>query len=377
MNRIYLDNAASTPVYPEVITEMTKWMTEYYGNPSSIHHFGRTARSVIEEARKIVARHLGASLGEIFFTSGGTEANNMSLKCAVRDLGINRIITSPIEHPSVLNSCQRLAQQSNVKIQMLSVDNQGRPDLQELQASLAENSGKTMVSLMHGNNEIGTMIDLHQVGMICEEAGVLFHTDAVQTVGHFPLNLSELKVTFLSASAHKFHGPKGVGVLYMNADNPISAFMDGGGQERNIRAGTENIPGIRGMAMALEMSCEELSESTRYILELKHWARRQLLKHFPAIRFNGSPDPNSSLYTVLSVTFPPHPKAELLLMNLDIEGISASGGSACSSGAQQGSHVIQAIHPDDQGTTIRLSFSAFNTRAEVDKVISTLHDILD
>ncbi len=355
---------------------MTKWMTEYYGNPSSIHHFGRTARSVVEEARKIVACHLGSSLGEIFFTSGGTEANNMSLKCAVRDLGVNRIITSPTEHPSVLNSCHQLAQQSNVEIQMLTVDDQGRPDLEELQALLSENSSDTMVSLMHGNNEIGTMIDLHQVGVICEDAGVLFHTDAVQTVGHFPLNLSKLKVSFLSASAHKFHGPKGVGILYMNADNPISAYIDGGGQERNMRAGTENIPGIRGMAMALDMSCEGLSESTRYILQLKDRARQLLLERFPSIRFNGSPDPNSSLYTVLSFTFPSHPKAELLLMNLDIEGISASGGSACSSGAQQSSHVIQATHPDEQGTTIRLSFSAFNTKEEVDKAISTLCDIL-
>ncbi len=373
--RIYLDNAASTPMYPEVIREMTELMSTSFGNPSSIHFFGRNAKSTIEEARKVMAQGLGASQGEIFFTSGGTEANNTALKCAVRDLQVSRIITSPTEHHSVLHSCRRL-QEMGVLVSYLNIDALGRPDQAHLEALLAQSDQKTLVSLMHANNEVGTMLNLRATGDLCAKYGALFHTDAVQTVAHFPINLSELKVSFLSASAHKFHGPKGVGILYVNSENIIQSFIDGGGQERNMRAGTENIAGIKAMASAFQICLTRMRHASQEILQLKNYAKEEIRKNFPKVRYNGDQTQNS-LYTVLSATFPKTPNGNLLLLHLDIEGISTSGGSACASGAQQGSHVLAAIGVNAEDTTIRISFSEFNTKREVDLLIEKLVKILE
>ncbi|MBK6818043.1 MAG: cysteine desulfurase [Saprospiraceae bacterium] len=370
MKRIYLDNAASTPMTPEVLDAVQKAMSDFYGNPSSIHAEGRTARSKIEESRKKIARHFNASIGEIFFTSGGTESNNTALKCAVRDLGITRIITTSIEHHAITHSVSAL-QKSGVQAIYLSLDEFGQIELAQLEDFLKNSPEKTLVSIMHANNEIGTINDIVQIADIAEKYGAYLHTDAVQTVGHLPLDLQNIKVHFLSASAHKFHGPKGVGILYIRQGVHIKPLLDGGGQERNMRGGTEAIHNIIGLATALDTAIHELDSRSRYIQSLKTYFKNQLAGLHPDIRFNGPPD--LSLYTVLSVSFPAGPKSELLLMQLDMAGVSASGGSACSSGAEAASHVLQGInHPLDR-KTIRFSFSHLNTFEEIDQVLQLIH----
>lgn len=373
--RIYFDNAATTPLHPHVTEEMVAMMREKFGNPSSIHEEGRIVRAAIEDARKRIARHLNASIGEIFFTSGGTESSNMALKCSVRDLGIERIVSSPAEHHCVLHPLHELEKQG-LDVTLLGVDHLGRIDPEELRGALQKEPGKkTMVSLMHGNNEIGTMIDLDQVAAICADAGVLFHSDTVQTVGHFPLDVSKTRISFLTGGAHKFHGPKGVGFIYINADNQVRPFLDGGSQERNMRGGTENVYGIVGMAKALDLACENLDEDIARIRELRAAFLAKLQSNFHDIRTNGDIHGNS-LYTVLSVSFPKTEKSDMLLMAMDIHGISASGGSACSSGAEQLSHVLEAVGADPGRKTVRFSFSKFNTMDEVHRAIAILKEIL-
>ena len=373
--RIYLDNAATTPLYPEVIEEITNIYKHNIGNPSSIHFFGRHAKTVVEDARKKVARLLGASVGEIFFTSGGTEANNTAIKCSVRDAGIKTIISSPIEHHSVLHSVEKIQKHGLAKVIWLEVDNVGRPNQNQLVDLLSHSKDPVLVSLMHANNEVGTMSDIDRIGAICREFGALFHSDTVQTVGHFPINLQTTSVDFISASAHKFHGPKGVGFLYINQDLSLNPFIDGGSQERNMRAGTENVAGIAGLAKALELTCQRMYEIQLKLANYKHYLAAELKVHFPNVRFNGDPF-GESLYTVLSVSFPPSMNAELLLFNLDIEGISASGGSACSSGSQKASHVMASLDPNFDGPTIRFSFSEFTTKEELDYLIDRLKKIM-
>ncbi|MCB9340643.1 MAG: cysteine desulfurase [Lewinellaceae bacterium] len=373
--RIYLDNAATTPLRPEVIEAMTRCMHEHFGNPSSIHADGRTVRAAIETARKTVAKHLHASIGEIFFTSGGTESNNMAIKCAVRDLGVRRIISSPLEHHCVLHSLDNVEQQG-VKIDLLNVDGRGRIDYGQLEEMLQSGNGtKTLVSLMHANNEIGTLNDMERISLICEKYGAYYHSDTVQTMAHFPIDVSTIKIHFLSGGAHKFHGPKGCGFIYINHGAMLKPYIDGGSQERNMRGGTENIYGIVGLARAFELACENMEQYRQYIEELRSYFMAQLQENFEDIQFNGDFDGNY-LYTVLSVSFPPSSKSELLLLQLDIAGISASGGSACSSGAEAGSHVLQAIGADPGRKTIRFSFSYNNTKAEIDLVINKLREIL-
>lgn len=372
--RVYFDNAATTPLSEEVSDAMLRVMRDVFGNPSSIHADGRKARATVEEARKKVAHLIGASIGEVFFTSGGTESNNMALKNAVRDLGVRRIISSPIEHHCVLHTADRLAT-AGVQVERLPVDELGRMDYAGLEARIQTGAGHTLVSLMHANNEIGTMIDLRRVGDLCREAGVLFHSDTVQTMGHFPFDLSQTYLSFCSGSAHKFHGPKGTGFIYINNDNQIEPFIDGGSQERNMRAGTENIAGIVGLATALELACREMEERKAHILGLRSYLAGELQRHFTDIRFNGEQE-FPFLYTVLSVSFPPSAKSELLLLHLDIAGISASGGSACSSGAEAGSHVLEALGGEPDRKTIRFSFSHYNTREEIDFLIGKMKGIL-
>ncbi len=374
MQRIFLDNAATTPLDPEVAARMMEVMTSHYGNPSSIHAEGRQARSLIEKARKTVADTLNCSIGEVFFTSGGTEANNMALKNAVRDLGVRRIVSSPLEHHCVLHSLDSIRESGTAEVVMVATDTVGNIDLADLKRLLADSDKKTLVSLMHANNEIGNLLPLEEVAVLCEDAGALFHCDTVQTMGYLPIDLNATRVNFLSGSAHKFYGPKGVGFVYINSENIIKPYLDGGAQERNMRGGTENIYGIVGLATALEKAAAERAERAARITDLKSYFHDQLVAHVPGVRFNG--DVGSGHFKVLSVSFPESPKGDLLLMNLDINNISASGGSACSSGIDVGSHVIAHLHPDSKRHTVRFSFSHHNTRAEIDYVVSKLGGML-
>lgn len=376
MQRVYFDNAATTPISEEVINAMLPILRGEYGNPSSIHAEGRSVRAALEAARKTVAQCIGAGTGEIFFTSGGTESNNMAIKCAVRDLGVQRIISSPTEHHCGTHAIETVKNADGVEVKWLSVNALGRIDYQELEDALADSGGKkTLVSLMHANNEIGTMIDLAKVSALCRQYGALFHTDTVQTVGHFPVNVQEMPVNFLSGAAHKFHGPKGVGFIYISPESPIKPFIDGGAQERNMRGGTENVYGIVGLAKALELANNEMQERTERILDVRSYLKKRLLEEFEDISFNGDFD-GACLYTVLNVSFPPNPKNEMLLLSLDISGISCSGGSACSSGSEKGSHVLEAIGAAPDRKSIRFSFSHYNSRAEVDYLMEKLKAIL-
>ena len=374
MKRIYFDNAATTPLAEEVIETMAQAMRDNFGNPSSIYSEGRTARAAIEQARKQVAHYLGASIGEIFFTSGGTESNNMALKCAVRDLGVARFISSPIEHHCILHSLDSLERLGQIEREEVKLDAQGHPDLSHLEQLLKSSTKKTMVSLMHSNNEVGAMIDLQEVGELCRENGALFHSDTVQTIGYYPIDVSKTPISFLSGSAHKFYGPKGVGFIYINGDNIIKPYVDGGAQERNMRGGTENIYGILGLAKAMQLAYENLEDHRRQATDVRNYMKAQLEASFNNLQFNG--DPENGHYKVLSVAFPPSDKADLLLLSLDIAGVSVSGGSACSSGADAGSHVIEGLKGDPDRKTIRFSFSHNNTREEVDFVVGKLKEIL-
>ena len=369
--RVYLDNAATTAMLPEVIEAMTNAMQTLHGNPSSIHNDGRKVRAAIEDARKRVANCFGASIGEIFFTSGGTESNNMAIKNSVRDLGVTRIITSPIEHHCVLHAAENVAHFQNVELIFVNIDKKGRIDMEHLETLLRDDAKKTLVSLMHANNEIGTLTDIHAVGELCHTYSAYFHSDTVQTVGHFPIDVNKSKIHFFSGGAHKFHGPKGCGFIYINSDAKLKPFIDGGSQERNMRGGTENVYGIVGMAKALEIAVENMESHGNHIKNVRNYLKYRLSEELYDIQYNG--DHNGKyLYTVLSVSFPPSPKSDLLLFNLDISGISCSGGSACSSGAEGGSHVIAGINGAEDRKTIRFSFSQHNTIGDVDFVINKL-----
>jgi cysteine desulfurase len=375
MQRVYFDNAATTPISEEVINAMLPVLRGQFGNPSSIHAEGRSVRAMLEGARKSVARCIGAGTADIFFTSGGTESNNMAIKCAVRDLGVQRIISSPTEHHCGLHAIETVERVNGVEVVWLPVDHIGRVNMEALREALSQSKGKkTLVSLMHANNEIGTMIDLAEVSALCQEHGAYFHTDSVQTVGHFPTNVQEIPVNFLSGAAHKFHGPKGVGFIYINPATPIKPFIDGGAQERNMRGGTENVYGIVGLAKALELATNEMDERMQHIKDVRNYMKNRILEAFEEAEFNGDYD-GRCLYTVLNVSFPPSSKNELLLLSLDINGISASGGSACSSGSEKGSHVLTAINADPNRKSIRFSFSHYNTFEEVDFVIEKLKTI--
>ncbi|MFZ9662014.1 MAG: cysteine desulfurase family protein, partial [Chitinophagaceae bacterium] len=336
--RIYFDNAATTPLDAEVLETMMPFLKEKFGNPSSIYSYGRETRLAIENARKSVAKILNANPSEIFFTSGGTESSNTAIFSAVNDLGCKRIITSPIEHHAVLHTVEYLQKKGLASLQFVTLLPDGHIDLVALENLLAESNEKTLVSLMHANNEIGNMIDLQQVGEICKKYQAIFHSDTVQTIGHFPFDLRNTHVHFITGSAHKFHGPKGCGILFINENIRIEPFIHGGGQERNMRAGTENVYGIVGFAKALEMATANYEKERTYIQSLKNHFKESLKKSFPGVQFNGDPE-GRSLYTVLNVAFPLTAKSEMLLFNLDINNICVSGGSACSSGADIGSHV--------------------------------------
>ncbi len=372
--RVYLDNAATTPIDQEVLREVMQVMETCYGNPSSIHAFGREARTVVEKARKTIAGLLHASPAEIFFTSGGTEADNMAIRCAITDLKIKHAITSEIEHHAVLHTLKALEKAGTIKLSFVNIDDKGNIDFVHLEQLLQENE-RSFVSLMHANNEIATLTDIENVGLMCEQYNAVFHCDTVQTMGHYPHDVNKLKVDFLVGAAHKLHGPKGVGFLYVNHRIKIKPLIYGGSQERNMRGGTENVYGIAGFAKALQLAYQEMDEHKNYILGLKTYMMAQLLEAIPDVQFNGETDPGKSLYTVLNVSFPEMEMADMLLFSLDIAGISASGGSACSSGTDIGSHVLTGIGAKPERPAIRFSFSKYNTKAEIDYTVSKLKEI--
>ena len=368
----YFDNAATTPLDPEVLDAMLPFLTQHYGNPSSIHGPGRQVRAAIENARKTVAHLIGAAPAEISFTSGGTEADNYAAFGSIRSLGLKHAITSRLEHHAVLHPLQALAKAGEIELSYVPHDAQGRLDLGALEALLAGRS-RSFVSLMHGNNEIGNLNDIEAIGGICAGREAVFHTDTVQTVGHYRLDAQQLKAQFLVGAAHKFHGPKGVGFLYTRSGTQVQPLIHGGSQERNVRSGTENVYGIVGLAKALEIALRDVDAHRRHVLALKTRFIERLQASITDVRFNGcSADPDASLYTVLSVSLPASPMSEMLLFNLDINKIAASGGSACTSGAQAGSHVLEALGCDPQRGTVRFSMSKLNTSEEVDYAVAQL-----
>lgn len=372
--RVYLDNAATTRLDAEVAEAMKETMDRVYGNPSSVHAFGREARTVIDRARKMLAEILGTSPAELFFTSGGTEANNLVLRKSISDLGVTRIITSPVEHHAVLHTAEELAHEGKARLDLVRLDETGKVDFSHLQ-ELLKQDGKTLVSLMHANNEVGTKLDIEQAAAICKEHGAFFHSDAVQTMGHYAFNLSSLPLHFTNCAAHKFHGPKGVGFCYIKSDVRLQPMITGGAQERNMRAGTENIYGIVGLAKAMEIAARDMEKESAYIRGLKNYMIAGLKESIPGVEFNGDIS-DDSLYTVLNVLFPETPDSDMLLFKLDIEGVAASGGSACSSGSNVGSHVIKALRGTTTRPAIRFSFSKYNTRAELDYTLDLLKKIM-
>lgn len=374
--RVYFDNAATTPLDKEVLEAMMPYLSEHFGNPSSIYSYGRETRLAIENARKSVAKHLGTKPANIFFTSGGTESNNTAIAASIRDLGCNHIISSPIEHHAVLHTVEHYCACNQITHSFVKLSSEGVVDYTDLENQLREQKvagKKCLVSLMHANNEIGVLLKIKEVGEMCRQYNAIFHSDCVQTVGHYQMNLSEIPVHFISAASHKFHGPKGVGMLYVSDEVNIKPFIFGGGQERNMRAGTENVYGIVGFAKALEIAVRDFEKETEYIKELKAYMKQQLTETIPGVGFN---DIAESLYTVLSVCFPKTEKSDFLLMSLDMANICVSGGSACSSGADAGSHVIKALQRANDCTTIRFSFSKYNTKEEVDTVVEKLKELV-
>ena len=372
--QVYFDNAATTAIDKEVIEVMVKTLNENFGNPSSIHAHGRETKTIVEKARKTIAKLLNASPSEIFFTSGGTEADNMAIVRAIEAYDIKHAISSPIEHHAVLHTLEELEKAGKIHLDLLNIDEKGNIDLNQLEELLAKNP-RTFVSIMHANNELGNLTDIKKVSSLCEQYNAVFHSDTVQTMGHYPHDLSELKIDFITGAAHKFHGPKGVGFLYINGRNKIKPLIYGGAQERNMRGGTENVYGIVGLAKALELAYQEMDEHQQYIQSIKDYMKEQLISNIPDVKFNGEVDAEKSLYTVLNVSLPCSEMGDMLLFNLDIKGISASGGSACSSGSDIGSHVLRAISTDGTRPSVRFSFSKFNTKEEVDFVIATLKEI--
>ena len=375
--KVYLDNAATTPIASEVIDEIQPYLSNYFGNPSSTHAFGRKTKNAIEINRKKIADLIQAKNNEIIFTSGGTEADNMALRCAVYDLNVKRIITTKIEHHAVLHTAECLRDHQNVELIFLATDHNGNPDLVQLE-SIVNDKVNTLVTLMHANNEIGTLLPLNNVADICAKHDhVYFHSDTVQTMGHYTFNLTETPIDFLTCSAHKLHGPKGVGFLYVNHKINLNPLITGGSQERKNRGGTENLYGIVGLGKAMEMAYEDLTSHQKHIQDLKSFMKEELKKIDDRIKFNGETSPEKSLYTVLNVCFPADVCNSMLLFSLDIHGIAASGGSACSSGSNQGSHVLAELPHQEDCQSVRFSFSRFNTKEDVEFTLEKIRSIIN
>jgi cysteine desulfurase len=373
-DRIYLDNAATTSLDPAVLEAMMPYLTERFGNPSSIYSYGRETRLAVETARKSVARILNTRPATIFFTSGGTESSNTAICGAVRDLGCRRIVTSPVEHHATLHTVENLQRRGEASVEYVRLRPDGHIDLADLDRILAQGVGPALVTLMHANNEVGNLTDIRAIGQICRRHGAYFHSDTVQTVGHFPIDLQDLPIDFITGSGHKFHGPKGAGILYVREGISISPFVQGGGQERNMRAGTENLYGIVGFARALELATERYEADRAHVTSLKRRMMEGLRRSVEGVGFHGDPE-GDSLYTVLNVSLPRTERSEMILYNLDMAGVCVSGGSACTSGANQGSHVIRAIYGEEGGVAVRFSFCRYNTPEEVDRVVERVRSL--
>tara|TARA_S200000501_G_scaffold268227_1_gene251952 strand:+ start:1059 stop:2195 length:1137 start_codon:yes stop_codon:yes gene_type:complete len=377
IEKVYLDNAATTRVDPNVVVVMTDCLRKNYGNPSSIHSFGRKSRALIENSRRKIAKLINASPSEIFFTSGGTEADNMAIRGAVKDAGVKNIITSKIEHPAVLNTVINLEKQNKINLHYVKLTDLGEIDLLDLE-NLLKNKKKCLVSLMHANNEIGNLLPIEKVSKLCTKYNALFHCDTVQTIAHLPIDVKKNPLDFLVCSAHKFHGPKGVGFLYVNSNINITPLIHGGSQEKNMRGGTEYVYGIVGLSTAMDIAFSKMSLHHVHILKLKEHMIKSLKNSIPKISFNGlSSDISKSLYTVLSVSIPKFKNSDLLLLNLDLFGIACSGGSACSSGSSKLSHVILEINKKNDNVVVRFSFCKYNTIEEIDYVVEKLRYLID
>ncbi|AZQ43774.1 cysteine desulfurase family protein [Nonlabens ponticola] len=381
MKQVYLDNAATTQMRPEVVERMVQVMSEVHGNPSSTHSYGRSAKSLIETARKNIAKQLNVTAAEIIFTSGGTEADNLAIHSCVRDLDVKRIITTGIEHHAVVYIVDYCAAKYGTTVQHVNLQECGTPDYEHLEKLLNASDEKTLVSLMHINNEIGNQLDLDRVGKLCREHGALFHSDCVQSIGHYEVDLKNTPVDFTAVSAHKFHGPKGVGFAFIRKGTGLKPLILGGSQERGIRAGTESVHNIVGMDIALQIAYDNLEKERAYVRGLKEYFKQELEKQIPAVKFNGKcGDHENSTYTLLNVCLPcDADKAAMLLFTMDLKGIACSKGSACQSGSQKGSHVLSQVLNDEDlnKPSLRFSFSIYNTREELDYVVGVLKEYLD
>lgn len=377
MKKVYLDNAATTPLHPKVIETITTVMQETYGNPSSTHQFGRKARAIVEAARKDIAKHFNVTSPEVIFTSGGGEADNLILRNAIENLDVKHIITSKIEHHAVLHTVDVLEKEHAISVSYVNLNGKGEVDFGHLEALLSTNNEKTLVSLMQINNELGNILDVDKVCDLCKQYNALFHSDTVQVIGHYHLDLQKTPIDFITASAHKFHGPKGVGFAIIKKGFGIKPILIGGEQERGARAGTENVHNIAGMQAALNIAYAEIDKDAEHITRLKKYFIEKLKEIDSTIAFNGcSATIEKSTYTVLSVRF--SKDIPMLLFNLDLKGIAASGGSACQSGSTSGSHVLNAILPNDeaQKTSVRFSFSKYTTKADIDYALGVLSEIV-
>lgn len=374
--RVYLDNAATTPIAPEVVDAMIPVLRDGFGNPSSTHFYGRQAKALIETSRRTVAKYLNCQPSEIIFTSGGTEADNMALHSCVFNLGVTHIITSTLEHHAVGHTAEALAETGKVRVSCVKVDKKGHVDLHHLE-ELLSNGEKALVSLMHANNEIATLLPLIRVSQLCRKHNAYFHSDTVQTMGHYAFDLKELDIDFITCAAHKFHGPKGIGFLYVNKNTKAEALIHGGAQERGLRGGTENVYGIVGLAKAMDLAYEDVLGHQQHVQELKTYMISQLKEAFSDIAFHGETDPERSLYTVLNVCFPKTDKAGMLLFTLDLKGVAVSGGSACSSGATKGSHVLEGINADMTRPNVRFSFSRYTTKEEIDYALEQVKVVFE
>ncbi|MDA0193741.1 MAG: cysteine desulfurase family protein [Bacteroidetes bacterium] len=374
--RVYLDNAATTPLDPEVFEAMKPYLINHFGNPSSIHHHGREAKAAVEKSRRSIAEYLNAAPSEIFFTSGGTEADNTALRSSIETKNIKHVITSRIEHHAVLHTLEMLEKLGITSLHFVNLNKLGHIDLSHLEELLKEHP-QSLVSLMHANNEIGNLNDIEKIGAICSEYDTTFHSDTVQAVGHYKHDLQVLKLHCMVGAAHKFHGPKGIGFLYLNSNHRINPLIQGGSQERNMRGGTENVAGIVGLAKAFQLAYQNMEQHQSYIQSLKARMIQKLKERIDGVQFNGdSANLESSLYTVLNISLPPSEENEMLLFSLDINGVSASGGSACASGSNIGSHVLSALNTDPLRGAVRFSFSKFNKPEEIDFAVEKLSEVV-
>jgi cysteine desulfurase len=374
--RVYLDNAATTPIAPEVVEAMLPVLKDTFGNPSSTHFYGRNAKALIETSRRTIAKFLNCQASEIIFMSGGTEADNMALHVSVFELGVKRIITTNIEHHAVGHTVESLAHHGHAEMKLVNFDNKGNVDLNYLEEILQDGI-PTLVSLMHANNEIATLLPLKKVSEICRKYGAYFHSDTVQTMGHYTFDLQDLDIDFITCAAHKFHGPKGIGFLYVNKKTKVGSFIHGGSQERGLRGGTENIYGIVGLTKAVELAYEDVDGHQKHVQSLKSYMIDKLKELFPDVDFHGEIDPEKSLYTVLNVCLPKTDKAGMLLFTLDLKGVAVSGGSACTSGATKGSHVLEGINADTSRPNVRFSFSRYTTKEEIDFALEQLKSVYE